>query len=109
MRSSAASVGFHDLALGKRPAVFTIVINQVDGNALSRSRRLQLLIQFNRYFRIDRLQRSRLALHAMGVIELGNQLTRIKHPDRTEKQDALHCRLYRERALEHPGVRYVVL
>ncbi len=51
----ATSVRFHDLALGKRPAVFTIVINQVDGNALSRSRHLQLLIQFNRYCRIDRL------------------------------------------------------
>src|SRR6266550_4620552 len=58
------SVRFRDLALGKRPAVFAAIINQVDGNALSRSRHLQLLIQFNRYCRIDRLQRSRLALHA---------------------------------------------
>src|SRR5438552_1042108 len=103
----ATSVRFHDLALGKRPAVFTIVINQVDGNALSRSRHLQLLIQFNRYCRIDRLQKSRLALHAMGVIEIGNQLARIKHPERTEKPDALHCRMCRERALDYPGVRYV--
>ena len=63
----ATSVRFHDLALGKRPAVFTIVINQVDGNALSRSRHLQLLIQFNRYCRIDRLQRSCLVLHGFRI------------------------------------------
>src|SRR5207247_9030874 len=99
------SVLFHDLALTQRSPVFAAIINQVDGNALSRSRHLQLLIQFNRYCRIDRLQLSRSALHAMGVIEMANQLARIKHPERTGKPDALHCRMSSERARGCPVAR----